>query len=82
MAFKFMDNLNRVYRCTGKDLFDMAYDQLNLENRTLEDVFAVDSESIVKEFEFLQNVFEQQVGTYIHEKCMKMKLINVKYRVD
>ena len=53
MVFKFMDNLNRVYRCTGKDLFDFAYDQLNLENRTLEEIFEVESESILKEFEFL-----------------------------
>ena len=66
-----MDNLNRIYKCSGKDLFDLAYDQINMgaeQNRAIEDLFAYDNENIEKEFESLTKVFEQQASSFILEK--------------
>lgn len=46
IEIKFMDSLNRIYKCSGKDLYEFANESLNLETKTLEDVF---------EYEIIQN---------------------------
>ena len=52
-----MDNLNRIYKCNGKDLFEFASQTLNLEAKTLEDVFEYDQGQNEKEMKIFSEVF-------------------------
>ncbi|CDW71972.1 ww domain containing protein [Stylonychia lemnae] len=65
---KFMDNLNRIYKCSGKDLYEFAYESLNLETKALEDVFEYEQSQADRELILLSEIFQTQVSQFIHEK--------------
>ena len=66
---KFMDELNRIYTCSQKDLIDLAMDTVKT-GKNFDDVFQTefDMQSNTT-FEMLTEVFKRQVSQTIQDKC-------------